>query len=163
MPSTRSADAAPRHHVEARDRTFGVGLSALWPTLLGLARLLVSGSDLLLHLNPLEKMAALRGDLRVPLSRVVGVSILDKPLDSSWYRSELKLGIAARGAPAAKIATVIGAPLESGGKAFVAVYRNASAVTVDLSPSDSDPWRRLVVSVGQPAAVAKLIESAGTA
>lgn len=126
----------------------------------GLARLLITGDELVLHLNPGEKVAAFRRDLRFPTGRVLGVSILDKPLDSPWYRTELKLGFAARGAPAAKIATIIGAPMDSGGKAFVAVYRNAPAVTVDLAPSESDPWRRLVVSTSNPAAVAALIETA---
>jgi hypothetical protein len=126
------------------------------------ARFLVNADELVLDLNLLEKIAALRGDIRVPLSRIVGVAVLKRPLDSQWYRTDVSLGFAARGAPAAKISTIIGARLRSGGKAFLAVHRNGTAVIVDLTPTGTDPWRRLVASVPQPATVVEQIEGART-
>lgn len=103
-----------------------------------MADIVIEGEDLVVKLSPLEKLAAFRGDVRVPLNAVSGV----KPDRHPW--------ISLRGikAPGTGLRGVIayGVRRYPGGKDFAALLRKRKAVTVDLdAPS---PFARLVVSVG---------------
>lgn len=102
-----------------------------------MARVTVKGSDLVVGLSIWEKVAALGGDVRVPLSAVRAVDVEPDP----WA--------ALRGAraPGTGLPGVIayGKRRSSGGRDFAAVLGRRPAVRVDLD--DSAPFGRLVISV----------------
>lgn len=100
-----------------------------------MADLLIDGPDLRVRLSALEKLGALRGDLRVPLTAVTSVRVSERP----W--SELR-GVRA---PGTGFPGVISLCTRRGGGIhdFSAVYRGTPAVVVDTSGADFD---RLVIS-----------------
>lgn len=105
-----------------------------------MAKLIVDGPDLVVRLSSLEKLGALRGDVRVPLSTVRSAEVEPHP----WA--------AVRGirAPGTGIPGVIalGTRRFLQGKDFTAVVGGRPAVRVDLS--EESPFSRLVVSVADP-------------
>ena len=100
-----------------------------------MADLLVDGPDLRVHLSPIEKLGALRGDLRVPLSAVTAVRVSEDP----W--SELR-GIRSPGTGVPGVVSWC-TRRGSGIRDFAAVYRRTRAVVVEASGADFD---RLIVS-----------------
>ena len=115
-----------------------------------MARLLVEGTDLVVRLSPLERLAALRDDVRVPLSSVRSVDVEPNP----W--SALR-GIRA---PGTGIPGVIsyGVRRFRGGTDFAAVRARRPAVRVELDPPA--PFGRLVVSVPDADAAVRAIRTA---
>jgi hypothetical protein len=102
------------------------------------ASLAVSGDLLLLRLSPLEKVAANRGDIRVPLTQVVAVAVEERP----WN--------ALRGirAPGTGLPGVIayGTRLGTGGPPdFAALHGRGPAVRIELCPGAR--YGRLLVTV----------------
>ncbi len=112
-----------------------------------MAYLCVEGADLGVHLNPIEQLAALRGDLRVPSSAVRTVRVSER----SW--SELR-GLRAPG---------IGLPgviylctrHGRGMRDFAAVHGRTKAVVVETSPGGFD---RLVISRNDAEQKTRMIE-----
>ena len=99
-------------------------------------------------LSDLEKVGALRGDVRVPLSAVRVVRVADDP------RPELR----GMRAPGTGIPGVIALGSRRGeGHDFGAVYHNRPAVVVELEGTSYD---RLVVSIDDPEHVAATIRAA---
>jgi hypothetical protein len=115
-----------------------------------MAKLIVDGPDLVVQLSSLEKLGALRGDVRVPLSTVRSAEIEPHP----WG--------AVRGirAPGTGIPGVIalGTRRYLHGQDFTAIVGKKPAVRVDLS--DESPFSRLVVSVPDPDSTLAEIRSA---
>lgn len=101
-------------------------------------------------LAPLEKVAALRGNLRVPLASVTSVTVADRPLDDvKGFRSP-GLHIPAR--------IKIGTWRRAGRRTFAVVRARQSAVRIELT---GERYDALVVSVPDAATVAESL-SAGT-
>ena len=63
-----------------------------------MAELIVDGSELVLHLTPVQRMVSFHNDLRVPLSSVLAVTSVEKP----WLalRGRRMAGTALRGVAA---------------------------------------------------------------
>jgi hypothetical protein len=111
--------------------------------------LVVEGSDLEVRLSPLEKLGAMRGDVRIPLSSVTAVRVSDHP----W--SELR-GLRA---PGTGIPGVISLCTRrgSGFRDFAAVYLRKPAVVLEAEGAEFD---RLVISSSDACAQARRIEQA---
>jgi hypothetical protein len=100
------------------------------------ARLDVDGVLLSLHLDPLERLGALHGDVTVALAQVVAV----RTASEMWR--ELR-GIRAPGTGFPYL-IMLGTTRYRTGKDFCAVYRRGPGVVVDLADAE---FSRLLVSV----------------
>ncbi|MBV9060242.1 MAG: hypothetical protein JO296_02735 [Pseudonocardiales bacterium] len=112
-----------------------------------MACLAVEGHDLVVRLNPVEKVGALHGSIRVPLTNVIAV----EPSNAVWH--ELRgLRMPGTGFPGV---IALGTWRYRGGKDFVAVYRRTGLV---IRLADSE-WDRLVVSSRVPHRVCQEINA----
>ena len=115
-----------------------------------MAELIVEGPELVVRLSWLEKLAALRGNVRVPLRAARSASVEPDP----WA--------VLRGtrAPGTGIPGVIAYGIRrfSGGPDFAAVLGRRPTVRVDLD--EESPFARLVVSVSDAESTAAAIRSA---
>jgi hypothetical protein len=115
-----------------------------------MAKLIVEGPDLVVGLSSMEKLGALRGDVRVPLSTVRSAQVEPDP----WA---ILRGIRAPGTGIPGV-IALGTRRFPGGKDFTAVTGNGPAVRVDLSAES--PFGRLVVTVPDPDSTLAAIRSA---
>jgi hypothetical protein len=100
------------------------------------------GGDLVVMMNDLEKLGALRREVRVPLAAVRNVRVTESPF------SDLR-GIRAPGTGLPGV-TALGTWRYRGGKDFAALYRGAPAVIVELEGAE---FKRLLVSAHDAACV----------
>jgi hypothetical protein len=114
-----------------------------------MARLLVDGDTLMVRLSLLERLGALRGDVRVPLRAVRGIRVSDRP----W--EELR-GVRAAGTGLPRV-IALGTRGRRGTREFAAVYRCMPGVVVEL---DGAALARLVVSTADPSEVARRVADA---
>jgi hypothetical protein len=109
-----------------------------------LAELRVEGGELVLHLSAAEKAEGVHGDLRVPLSAVRGVEILDNahaPADHG-----IKIGTRLPGV------IEVGTVIADGHKIFAAVHRDTPmGLRVLIDGASYDQW---IVGCADPQAVA---------
>jgi hypothetical protein len=114
------------------------------------ATLSVEGADLVVHMSPLERLGAFRGDFAVPVREVRSVEVAE----NGW--GSLR-GIRA---PGTGIPGVIayGTRRYQGGRDFALVLGKRRALVVDLA--EGSPFRRLVVTVDDPDQAAQQIRSA---
>lgn len=125
-----------------------------------MARLLIRHHQLVVKLNFLEKVMALRGNVRVPLAKVETVSVLPHPVTSIRAPMiDVSMGFAASSAPLARVATIGPRARYLDGHALVIVWGNRPSVVVEMNPG-AGRWRLLVVSVPEPDAVAQRVRSA---
>jgi hypothetical protein len=116
------------------------------------AELQLDGGELVLHLSGAEKAEAVHGDLRVPLSALRGVEVLDDAHDWTGIGVGFKVGMRVPGV--ATVATVRG----HGEKMFVAVHGDTPrGVRVRLAGA---PWDEWIVGCADPEAVAATLASA---
>jgi hypothetical protein len=114
-----------------------------------MAQLRVEGGELVLHLSGFEKAGAVHGDLRVPLSALRGVEVLDDahgPVDRGF-----KIGT--------RIPRVVedGTIHTGGRKIFAAVHHDTPrGVRVLLEGASHDEW---IVGCADPEAVAAGLSS----
>ena len=99
--------------------------------------LLIEGDDLVLHLSLLGKIAALHGDVRVPLHTVSEVAEETDP----WVHLR---GIRSPGKVLPAL-IAYGTRRHRGGRDFAAVQGTGPAVRVDLAPAT--PFKRLLATV----------------
>jgi hypothetical protein len=111
------------------------------------ADVVIEGAELRVRLSPLEKLGAMRGDVRVPLSTVTEVRVSEQP----W--SELR-GMRAPGTGFPGVISLCTRRGE-GTRDFAAVYGSTKAVVVETSGADFD---RLVISRSDADDKARLIE-----
>jgi hypothetical protein len=118
-----------------------------------MAELQVQGGELVLHLSGAERAEAVHGDLRVPLSAVRGVEIVQdahEPADHGF-----KVGMRLPGV--AEVAVV----RAGGQKIFAAVHHDTPrGVRVLLQGTSYDEW---IVGCADPEAVAAALGWAGRA
>jgi hypothetical protein len=109
----------------------------------------VEDGELVLHLHAMEKAEGFHGDIRVPLSSVTAVRVVEDP----W--PELR-GIRA---PGTGLPDVIAVGTRRGGfgKDFAAVHGKGPAVVVELQGAE---YGRLVVSADDADAVASSLRGA---
>ena len=105
--------------------------------------LVADEDDLWVRLSRREKLGALRGDIRVPLSAVEDVRVSRQPF------GEVR-GVRAPGTGIPRV-IALGTWRERGGKDFVALYRDRPAVIVRLRDA---PFRRLLISTEDAEGVA---------
>lgn len=89
----------------------------------------------MVRLSALEKLGGLSGDVRVPLSQVVGARVTDRPY------AELRGMRVGTGLP---FVILLGRMIYLGGKDFVAIYGTGRTVVVELAAGA--PYRRILVS-----------------
>jgi hypothetical protein len=117
-----------------------------------MAELQIDGGELVLHLTKVEKAEAVHGDLRVPLSAVQGVDILEDAYEPAGVTAGMKIGMRVPGSTA--VATII----RPGHKIFAAVHRDtARGVRVRL---DGATWEAWIVGCLDPEAVAEQVTAA---
>jgi hypothetical protein len=117
------------------------------------AELQLEGAELVLHLSGAEKAEAVHGDLRVPLSTLRGVEVVNDAHGWTDIGVGFKVGMRVPGV--ATVATVRG----HGEKVFVAVHRDTlRGVRVLL---DGAPWDEWIVGCADPEAVAATLAPAG--
>ena len=114
-----------------------------------MADLRAEGGELVVHLHPMEKAEGFHGDIRVPLSAVTAVRVVD----DAW--PELR-GIRAPGTGLPDVIAV-GTRRGSFGKDFAAVHGQGPAVVVELAGAD---YGRFVVTADDADAVASSIRDA---
>lgn len=116
-----------------------------------MAELVTEGSELVLHLSRKEKLEGIHGDLRVPLSAVAAVEVLDdahEAADMIGFRAGTRI------AGVVEVATVHGTDKTI----FAAVHRDTPrGVRVSLSGAAQDEW---IVGCSDPESVAATINSA---
>jgi hypothetical protein len=128
------------------------GLTRYDPTV---AKLVVRGDRVVVRLNPLEKVAAFRRNVTVPLRAITSVTVVDRPWDH-LIPERVTTGFAASTAPGATVAT-IGPRASSGdGKALLVVYRNRRSVVIEIDTTSSR-HSLVVVSVRDPDAAVAMI------
>lgn len=111
-----------------------------------MAELEQAGGELVLHLSAAEKAEAVHGDLRVPLSAVRGVEVLDDA--HGWTGIDVGFKVGMRLPGVAAVATVHG----HGEKVFVAVHHDTPrGVRVRLADA---PWDEWIVGCADPETVA---------
>jgi hypothetical protein len=113
------------------------------------AELRAEGDELVVHMGPLEKAEAFHGDLRLPLSAVTEVRVVDDP----W--PELR-GIRAPGTGLPGVIAV-GTRRGNFGKDFAAVHGKGPAVVVGLEGAE---FGRLVLMSNDAAATASAVRQA---
>jgi hypothetical protein len=113
-----------------------------------MAELQVEGGELVLHLSGMEKLEAVHGDLRAPLSAVRAVEVLDdahEPADHGFKVGERLPGVS-------EVAVV----RTGGQRLFAAVHRDTPrGVRVDFDGTDYDAW---IVGCSDPEAIKARIE-----
>ena len=114
-----------------------------------MATLRTDGGDLVLALSRWERLGALHGDIRAPLSCVEDVAVTERPF------GELR-GIRAPGTGMPGV-IALGTWRGRGGKGFAAVYRRQPGVVIRLRDSEFG-W--LCVSADDAQAVAERIRGA---
>jgi uncharacterized protein len=114
-----------------------------------MADLRAEDGELVLHLRSMEKAEGLHGDIRVPLSAVTVVRVVE----DAW--PELR-GVRAPGTGLPDVIAV-GTRRGNFGKDFAAVHGKGPAVVVELAGAE---YGRLVVSMDDAAAVVSSIRDA---
>ena len=116
-----------------------------------MAELQREGAELVLHLSGAEKAEAVHGDLRVPLSALRGIEVIEDAHDWTGIGVGFKVGMRVPGV--ATVATVRG----HGEKMFVAVHGDTPrGVRVRL---EGAPWDEWIVGCADPEAVAATLAS----
>ncbi|MGH9067924.1 MAG: hypothetical protein ACRD0J_10610 [Acidimicrobiales bacterium] len=110
-----------------------------------MADLRVEGDELVLHLTGMEKVEGVHGDLRVPISAVSGIEVLDDAHTPAGIRAGVKLGTRIPGV--IEVGTVQG--LTS--RIFAAVHHDTPrGVRVRLEGATYDEW---IVGCADPESV----------
>ncbi|MGB6057166.1 MAG: hypothetical protein WBF71_02805 [Microthrixaceae bacterium] len=125
-----------------------------------MTHLLVQHGELIVRLNLVEQLMALRRGVRVSLDSIKKVSVLSKPISSfPGPMIDVHMGLAASSAPLAHLATIGPRATYRDGAALVVVWKDRPSVAIELHPT-AGRWRLIVASVREPQAVAGQIVAA---
>ncbi|HVC39980.1 MAG TPA: hypothetical protein VNH20_08440 [Candidatus Dormibacteraeota bacterium] len=114
-----------------------------------MADIRIDGDDLVLVLGRLEKVEGVHGDIRVPLTSVREVEVVDHPLE---FIHGLKL--AGAGIPGV---TAMGTWVSSDGRTFAAEHHASRGIVVHL---EGQTYAQLVVGSADPEALAARVQAA---
>lgn len=114
-----------------------------------MADIRIDGSDLVVELSRLEKAEAVHGDVRVPLTSVRQVEVVDRPLDLIHGVKLPGTGIPGR--------TAVGTWVSPDGRTFAVEHHASRGVVVDL---EGQTYQQLIVGCDQPEEVAEQLRSA---
>jgi hypothetical protein len=109
----------------------------------------IDGSDLALDLSRLEKVEAVHGDLRFPLTSVRQVEVVDRPLDLIHG-----LKLPGTGIPGS---TAVGTWVSPDGRTFAVEHHASRGIVVHL---EGQTYQQLIVGCDQPEEVAERVRSA---
>lgn len=108
-----------------------------------------AGDDLVLVLSTLEKVEGVHGDIRVPLSSVRQVEVVDRPLDLIQGFKLPGAGILGR--------TAVGTWVSPDGKTFAVEHHASRGIVVKL---EGQAYEQLVVGSENPEALAESVRTA---
>lgn len=103
----------------------------------------------MLVLSGLEKVEGVHGDIRLPLSAVHGVEVVDRPLDLIHGLKMPGTGIPGM--------TAVGTWISPDGKTFAAEHHANRGIVVHL---EGQTYQQLIVGSDDPEAVAERLQSA---
>ena len=112
----------------------------------------MDGTDVVVHLSGLEKLAAFRGDVRLPAASVRAVTVEPSP----WGALR---GIRSPGTGWPGV-IAYGVRRYRGGRDFAAVRGRRPAVRLELEPPS--PFSRVVVSVADPESTVERVRGVAT-
>ena len=115
-----------------------------------MAELELEADELVVRLTPLEKMAAFRGDVRVPIGALRKICTDDDPW--SALRGMRAPGTGIPGVVAYGVRRLTGSSPD-----FVAVHGRGPVIRVELGPGA--PFRRMLITVPDPATAVAAIRS----
>ncbi|HUY09808.1 MAG TPA: hypothetical protein VMW80_10250 [Candidatus Dormibacteraeota bacterium] len=113
-----------------------------------MAEIQVEGDDLVLVLSRLEKVEGVHGDIRVPLSAVRDVEVVDRPLDLIQGLKMPGTGIPGM--------TAVGTWVSADGKTFAVEHHASRGIVVHL---DGQSYQQLVVGSDDPEALAERVRT----
>ncbi len=116
-----------------------------------MAELGIDGDTLVLRLSGLERLAAMRGDIRLPARAVRAVSVAAEP----WHALR---GIRAPGTGIPRVVAYGTRRMTGGHPDFTAVHGTGPAVQIDLD--ERAEFGRLLVTMPNPQATAAALRSA---
>jgi hypothetical protein len=117
-----------------------------------MAELVVEGTDLVCRLTTLEKVEGVHGDLRVPVTAVNGVEVVD---DAHAAADLLGIKVGTRLPGVVEVGTVHG----RGRSVFAAVHHDTPrGVRVTLTGCAQDEW---VIGCADPESVVRAVATAG--
>jgi hypothetical protein len=119
---------------------------------IGMASLIVDGTDVVVHLSGLEKLAAFRGDVRLSAAAIRAVAVEPSP----WGALR---GIRSPGTGWPGV-IAYGVRRFRGGRDFAAVRGRLPAVRIELDPPSA--FSRVVVSVADPEAAVARVRAVAT-
>jgi hypothetical protein len=119
---------------------------------IAMASVIVEGADVVVHLSGLEKLAAFRGDVRLPVAAVREVAVEPHP----WGALR---GIRSPGTGWPGV-IAYGVRRYRGGRDFAAVLGRRPAMRLELDPPS--PFARVVVSVADAESAVAAVRSAAT-
>ncbi|MHB1504346.1 MAG: hypothetical protein ACYCTL_09825 [Acidimicrobiales bacterium] len=115
-----------------------------------MAELSIEGEELVLHLSKIERVEAVHGDLRVPLSAVTGVDVLE---DAHGAADMVGLKVGTRIPRVTEVASVRG----GGKKIFAVVHHDTPrGVQVSIQGGRQDGW---IVGCSNPEALVATIRA----
>ncbi|MGH7642679.1 MAG: hypothetical protein ACRENX_06635 [Candidatus Dormibacteria bacterium] len=114
-----------------------------------MADIRIEEKDLVVVLSGLEKLEGVHGDLRVPLSSVREVEVVDRPLD--WIHGFKLPGTQIPGM------TAVGTWVSADGKTFAAEHHASRGIVVHL---DGGSYQQLVIGSDDPDALAERVRTA---
>jgi hypothetical protein len=118
------------------------------------AELRIAGDQLELHLTAAEKLESVHGDIRVPLSFVQSIEVIDDAHRPAGIKSGVKIGTRIPGV--IEVATIRGLTK----KIFAAVHHDTPrGVLVSLEDA---PWDEWIVGCADPEQVAATLSHALT-
>jgi hypothetical protein len=117
-----------------------------------MAELVLDGDDLVLRLSAAEKVEGLHGDLRVPLSSLARVEVLDDAHAAAGFRAGIKVGT--------RLPGVIEAGRVYGDKKRFAVIHHDTPRGLRLL-FDHEKFDEWIVGLADPEAIARAIGRAG--
>jgi hypothetical protein len=139
-------------------RTEGLPSALLAGYGVGVAQLQVKGGNLVVRLSALERIASLRRNVSIPITAVLGASIVDRPWDR-FIPDRVRMGFTTRTAPGRTLATIGPRATSGTGQALVVVYANRRSVVLELDVAQSR-WSMVVLSARHPEAALKLVQAA---
>ena len=114
-----------------------------------MAEIRIYGSDLVVELSHVEKVEAVHGPVRVPLSSVREVEVVDRPLELIQGIKLPGTGIPGR--------TAVGTWVSPDGRTFAVEHHASRGVVVHL---EDQTYQELIVGCDQPEEVADRVRSA---